>query len=113
MKRRSGLVSNSSSTSFVINNNTGKNQALEVFTKEAIHLADEYRKQYGYPGCREFTNEELIASAAARGEVLAPRFNIMTFGDEEGDLIGRVYDYILRDGGSTKNFSWSFYEFHR
>ena len=58
MKIRSGFISNSSSTSFIIVNRTGKNQALATFTKEAIHLADDYRKRYEYPGCAEFTNEE-------------------------------------------------------
>ena len=35
------------------------------------------------------------------------------FGDEQGTLIGQVFDYILRDGGSSENFTWRFYEWLR
>jgi len=35
------------------------------------------------------------------------------FGDEDGTLIGGVFDYILRDGGSSKSFTWEFYEWRR
>ena len=35
------------------------------------------------------------------------------FGDEDGTVIGRIFDYILRDGGESKNFKWSFYGYNR
>jgi hypothetical protein len=35
------------------------------------------------------------------------------FGDEDGTLIGRIFDYILRDGGESENFKWIFYRYYR
>ena len=35
------------------------------------------------------------------------------FGDEDGSLIGEVFDYILRDGGESESFKWKYYKAHR
>ena len=35
------------------------------------------------------------------------------FGDEDGTLIGRVFDYILREGGDSENFEWRFDQYYR
>jgi hypothetical protein len=38
---------------------------------------------------------------------------ILVFGDEDGDVIGNVFDYMLRDGGKSKNFKWKISEMLR
>jgi hypothetical protein len=66
----------------------------------------------------EYTGEKYIQSAKQRHkkhpQFIQPNSSDMwTFGDEQGDTIGCVCDYMLRKGGSTKSFSWSFYKYDR
>ena len=35
------------------------------------------------------------------------------FGDEQETVIGKIFDYILRDGGESKSFKWRFKEYLR
>jgi hypothetical protein len=35
------------------------------------------------------------------------------FGDEDGYLMRRVFDYILRNGGESESFKWSYYKSYR
>ena len=110
MKIRNGFVSNSSSTAFIIFNKTNEEKTLLDFVKENEFLVDQYNKEYGY-GEEIYTNEHLIKCAENRGDVWKPNESKhIVFGDEEGDEIGCVYDYILRNGGSSESFSWRFYE---
>jgi len=110
MKIRTGFVSNSSSCSFTITNLTDKTLRLEEFAREASEVVDYYNKIY----CREASDEpsypieEVIESARKRGLKLHPGENEVVFGDEQGDLVGQVYDYGLRPGGQTERFSWKF-----
>ena len=30
--------------------------------------------------------------------------------DEDGTIMGTVFDYILRDGGESENWKWEYYE---
>jgi len=46
VKRRSGFVSNSSSTSFVIYNKTNERLGLEEFVKENPQVVEQYQKEY-------------------------------------------------------------------
>lgn len=39
---------------------------------------------------------------------LNPGRNCVIFGDEDGTLLGEVYDYALREGGISARFSWGF-----
>jgi hypothetical protein len=113
-KYRLGFVTNSSSTSFIIVNKSKGTLTLVDFVKENPHLIEDYKKQYDwYAKDPKFTQEKLIESAHANNETYAPGSTTVTFGDEDGTLIGQVFDYILRDGGSSKNFEWSFLEYNR
>jgi hypothetical protein len=52
--------------------------------------------------------------ARMRGDKWAPHEKkTISFGDEDGDLLGKVYDYILREGGESKSFKWKFDEYNR
>jgi hypothetical protein len=123
MKIRNGFVSNSSSSSFIICNTSDKTLTIVDFVKENPQLIEQFKKEYdSYENNPDFTQEKLIESAQNRldKEPIHPSQPIyiipahtnccLIFGDEEGDLIGDVFDYILRDGGKSKNFTWRFEE---
>ena len=102
MKIRNGFVSNSSSTSFAIkNNNYDEEKTIVDFVKDNIYLLDLFNSRYD----ANYTPEELISSAKARLSddpelyIFKPlETKELVFGDEQNDVIGKIYDYILRDG---------------
>jgi len=111
MKIRIDFVTNSSSTSFFITNKTKEKKTLVDFVKENIHLLAEFQEEYG---AREGLTEELfIKSAELDGREIIPGRGEYAFGDESGTLVGTVFDYMLRNGGSSKSFSWAFNEWLR
>lgn len=111
MKLRRGFVSNSSSSSFIIRNLTNKNLSLIDFIKENKHLIKEFNSEYS----DKVTLQDMLNSAVSEDskDYFKPGDNNCVFGDESGTTHGRVYDYILRSGGSSKNFSWKFDEYLR
>lgn len=110
MKKRNGFVSNSSSSSFIITNKSDNILSLSDFVRENPQLVEEWNTGYGY----DVTQEELIESAEQNNfDFPAKSTEDYIFGDEDGTLIGRVFDYILRDGGSSQNFNWHFSQFYR
>ena len=110
MKSRLGFVSNSSSTSFIIRNKSDKSLSLVDFVIENPQLIQIWNDGYGY----DETQENLIDSAK-RNDFIFPANSSeeYVFGDEDGTLIGRVFDYILRDGGESDNFEWRFDQYYR
>ena len=129
MKTRNGFVSNSSSSSFIIRNTSDKELTIVDFVKENPQLIEEFKNQYdSHKDDPKFTQENLIKSAQDRLDdkysinttrkvsiyIIPPKRNwCLVFGDEHGDLIGEVFDYILRDGGQSKNFTWRLEELLR
>jgi len=117
VKIRDGFVSNSSSTSFVILNKTGKSLSLAEFVKENEYLVRQYGKQYHWgrqetpEGRAEILKDMLVD--AKRLPPLHPGENPVIFGDEDGTTIGGVYDYMLREAGSSERFKWWFVEYLR
>lgn len=110
MKSRLGFVSNSSSTSFIIRNKSDRDLSLVDFVKENPQLIQEWNSQYSY----DETQEKLIRSAEMHDFIFPSNSSYdYTFGDEDGTLIGRVFDYILRDGGVSENFEWRFDKYYR
>lgn len=111
MKTRLGFVSNSSSTSFIIYNNTKKEKSVADFALENTDLVKRFNEEYS----DDVTIGELVFSAEKdySDKVLIPGKNTCVFGDEQGTVLGRVYDYILRDGGSSESFSWHFDDYLR
>jgi hypothetical protein len=119
MKFKIGFVTNSSSTGFIIYNNTDKLLTIADFVVENPQLIEEFVDQYNVDET-EYTQEKLIHSAIMlmRNEdksewLLKPGANPVVFGDEQGTLIGKVFDYILRDSGSSERFSWKFDQYYR
>ena len=114
MKIRNGFVSNSSSCSFFIYNKTNKSLSLVDFVKENPYLLEDFLEGYPmYKNNKDFSQETMIKNAKERKQKFRPGQNIVSYGDEDGDVLGNVFDYILRDGGKSKSFTWEFDKFLR
>lgn len=111
MRNRTGFVSNSSSSSFIIHNKTLEQRAIIDFLKENTYLVDDYNKEYS--ATESLSDLILEAETTYKDIILNPGSNHCVFGDENGDCLGRVFDYILRNGGSSNTFSWHFDAFLR
>ena len=112
MKFKIDFVTNSSSTAYMIQNISDQVLTLADFALENISILDDFHIQYDwYDGDERFTKVNLLESAANEGIEFQPgESKRCAFGDEQGTVVGHVYDYMLRGGGRSKNFSWSFLE---
>lgn len=111
MKKRIGFVSNSSSTAFWLINTSNSPKDLISFVSENLHLLDEFLDTYDYTPNSWFSREEMIRCASIRNEIFNPGQKVeVIFGDEDGDVLGHVFDYMLREGGISENFRWGFKE---
>ena len=111
MKVKLCFVTNSSSTSYIIHNKTNEYLDLTHFVLENPHLIDDFVNHYEWhKDDPEMTLGHLLVSAEENNETLKPGDNVVVFGDESGTLIGRIMDYILRDGGSSKSFTWKYHQ---
>jgi hypothetical protein len=106
MKVRQGFVSNSSSCSFIITNRSKVRKTLVNFVKENKDIVTKFNKEYSW---HNYTHKQMLACAEKRDMVWEPgESKECIFGDEDGDVLGGVYDYMLREGGESKSFHWCF-----
>jgi hypothetical protein len=120
MKNKFDFVTNSSSTSYIITNLSGEKKTLVDFVKENPELIENFKdeylnsKYYDEKYRAEYNQENLIKSAQENNITFQPNTSLeCVFGDEDGTFIGRVFDYILRDGGRSQSFSWYLNEYLR
>ena len=106
MKTRSGFVSNSSSSSFIIINKTDKDLNLLDFAIENRSVFDDFISNYQY----DYTFDDFIESVEANNIVIPVGRNVFSFADEDRTICGIVYDYGLREGGNSKRFKWALIE---
>jgi len=109
MKTRTGFVSNSSSTSFIITNTSNKPLTLVDFVVENREVLNNFNFIYGY----DYKLSDLIKDAENLNITFEPNSSReCVFGDEDGNTIGHVYDYGLRDNSPypDRKFTWQFKE---
>ena len=96
------MVTNSSSTGYIIFNKTQETKPLVEFVKEVKHLIGVFNQEYS----SHTTLQEVLQSCKGDTREFYPGETYTSFGDEESTAVGRVFDYALREGGETKNFKW-------
>lgn len=114
MKFKLSYITNSSSTAFFITNTSNKAKTLVDFVLENPQLIEQFVEQYDYNNDPKYTQIMLVKSAKINNIEFKPGQTLnCIFGDEDRTLIGGVFDYILRDGGKSKSFTWRFDRFLR
>ena len=111
MKVKLDFVTNSSSTAYMIYNTSDKNKTLVDFAIENIDLLNQFVNDYDYQDNPRFSLGSFLESVSKNNIEFKPgEEKYCVFGDEDGTVVGCVYDYILRDGGASRNFTWKYKE---
>ena len=108
---RNSFVTNSSSTNYLIVNKSSESKDLIDFVKENPDIVTRFCEEYDW---FDYDQADMLKSAASNNETFRPKERkVISFGDGDGTIIGNVFDYMLRSGGSSKSFDWYFKEMLR
>jgi hypothetical protein len=115
MKLKISFITNSSSTGFLITNTSDKPRTLVDFVLENPQLIEQFKEEYNWHATDPMYCQIMLVESAKENDIYFEPGEQKTciFGDEDGTLIGQVFDYILRDGGKSKSFKWEFHEYYR
>jgi hypothetical protein len=118
MKVRTGFVSNSSSCSFLIINKSDEDLHISELIRENPQILEEWFQEYSALGedSSEWDNEKFMEDARIHypDDIIEARSSCtLRYGDEDGTMVGKVFDYILREGGDSERFTWQLQEMLR
>jgi hypothetical protein len=115
MNKKISFVTNSSSTSYIIENKTNEEKTIRDFIIENSYLLNEFLEVYDwYKKNKEFKLGRMLEDSAYYNYKFPPNSKVRcVFGDEDSNVLGTVYDYILRDGGVSESFIWRIDEYLR
>jgi len=103
MKIRNGFVSNSSSSSFIVKNKTNETKTIKDFAMETSFFIKQFNEIYDY----EYTVDEFMSGIDQYRYIWRPGEELeVIFGDEDGVVMGQIYDYMLRKSDYSKSFMW-------
>ncbi|MFW9871815.1 MAG: hypothetical protein ACFFG0_01850 [Candidatus Thorarchaeota archaeon] len=115
MRIKLSFITNSSSTAFLITNISDEPKTLVDFVLENPQLIEEFKEEYSWHANNPRYSQILLAQSAKQNNIeFEPNERKeCVFGDEDGTLIGHVFDYILRTGGKSKSFKWELLDYRR
>ena len=82
---------------FIIENKTKSPKTILDFVSENPEVITNYRTRYNYTISEGFSLKKLLRSASFRNLTFSPGKNFCSFSEEDGDMLGLVFERTLED----------------